>query len=63
MKTGKTIVLDEKGNTDVTVPMLQMDGKFTATCGVTLKAAADKDKLQATATEIARAVEAAMQKK
>jgi hypothetical protein len=62
MRSGKTLVLDEPGAIDVTVPLLQKDGKWTATCGVTLRAAAGADRAQlvASATQIAKAVEAAM---
>jgi hypothetical protein len=59
MQTGETIVLDEAGAIDVTVPILAKDGKFTAVCGVTLKAAGlTKDQAKAKATTIAKAVEA-----
>ncbi|HEX6810366.1 MAG TPA: hypothetical protein VF384_01970 [Planctomycetota bacterium] len=59
---GRTIVLDEPGAIDVTVPILQKDGKWTAACGVTVKAAAgtSRDQLVANANSVAKAVEASM---
>ena len=65
MKTGKTVVLDEPGAIDVTVPILQKDGKWTATCGVTVKAAAgaNREQLVNNANTIAKAVEASMKAK
>ena len=65
MKTGKTVVLDETGAVDVTVPILLKDGKWTATCGVTVKSAAgaNREQLVANANTIAKAVEASMSAK
>ena len=36
MNTGETIVKDENGGVDVTVPILMTDGKWTTVCGVTM---------------------------
>ena len=60
MQDGQTIVLDEQGALDVTVPILSKDGKHTASAGVTLKAksGADRAELEAEAVLIAREVEA-----
>jgi hypothetical protein len=62
MASGKPVVMDEKDAVDVTVPVMQKDGKWTAAIGVTLKAAAgaDKEALKKKATEIATAVEKAI---
>jgi hypothetical protein len=61
MRTGQTVVLDEAGAIDVTVPINQQDGKFSSTCGVTLKAAGrSRDQAVAEATAIAKAVEAGL---
>lgn len=58
IQTGKTVVLDEAGALDVTVPINQKDGKFQSACGVTLKTAGmTRDQLVAKATTIAKAVE------
>jgi len=65
MKDGKVTVLDEKGNVDVTVPILMKSGKPTAVAGVTLKSGegADRDalvkKAKAIAEELGREVQAA----
>lgn len=61
MRTGQTIVLDEAGAIDVTVPINAKDGKFASACGVTMKAAAmPRDQVVAEATAIAKAVEAGL---
>jgi len=62
MGTGRTVVLDEPGAVDVTVPILLKDAKWTATCGVTVKApaGANREQLVANANTIAKAVEASM---
>jgi hypothetical protein len=64
MRSGKTIVLDEPGALDVTVPIGQKDGAWTAACGVTMRgnhaSQFDRDMLRARARQIAKAVEAAM---
>lgn len=59
MQTGQTVVLDEKDAVDVTVPVMQKDGKWTAAIGVTLKApaGADKEALKKKAAEIASGIE------
>jgi len=65
MRTGKEIVLDEKGAIDVTVPILEMGGKPTAVAGVTLRddAVADRNVLvqraKTIAGDLASAVKAA----
>jgi hypothetical protein len=65
MGTGRTIVLDEPGAIDVTVPILLKDAKWRATCGVTIKApaGANREQLVANANTIAKAVEASMEAK
>ncbi len=62
MKTGKTVVLDEAGAVDVTVPICSNGGSYTGACGVTLKssAAATREDLVARATLIAKDVETRM---
>ena len=64
MQTGKTVVLDEAGAVDVTVPILQRYGQWTAVVGVTLRGASGQTREQtvAKATQIARAVEKEMAK-
>lgn len=58
MKTGKTIVLDEAGALDVTVPICAKDGKFQASCGVTLKSAGmPREKAVEKATALAKQIE------
>ncbi len=58
MKTGKTIVLDEAGALDVTVPICAKDGKFQSACGVTLKGAGlPREKAVEKATAIAKQIE------
>jgi hypothetical protein len=58
MQTGETVVLDEAGAVDVTVPIMQKDGKFTGACGVTIKAAGmSREQAVAKATAIAKEVE------
>jgi hypothetical protein len=58
MQTGQTIVLDEAGALDVTVPIMAKDGKYAAACGVTLQSAGmTREQLIAKATVIAKAVE------
>lgn len=37
MESGEIVVLDENGATDVTVPVLEQGGKYTAAVGVTWK--------------------------
>jgi hypothetical protein len=58
MQTGETVVLDEAGAVDVTVPIFAKDGKFAGACGVTLKnAGMTREQTVARATSVARAVE------
>ena len=37
MQSGEAVVMDEGSAVDVTVPILQTDGKWTTVCGVTLE--------------------------
>tara|TARA_R110002072_G_scaffold273219_3_gene433795 strand:- start:96181 stop:96639 length:459 start_codon:yes stop_codon:yes gene_type:complete len=37
MKSGEVVVMDEGAAVDVTVPIVQTDGKWTTVCGVTLE--------------------------
>lgn len=62
VQSGETVVLDEAGALDVTVPIVAKDGKWTAACGVTLKPAAgmSRDQAVAKAKGIAKAVEAGL---
>lgn len=64
MQTGETVVLDEPGAIDVTVPVMAENGKHMAAVGVTLKAGAgtDRARVVAMAKEIAMAVETRMAK-
>ena len=58
MQTGETVVLEEGGALDVTVPIMQKDGKFAAACGVTMKAAGmTRDQVVAKAKAIAMTVD------
>lgn len=58
MATGQTVVLEEGGALDVTVPICAKDGKYLAACGVTLKTAGmSRDQVVAKATSIAKEVE------
>jgi hypothetical protein len=65
MKTGKVTVLDEAGNIDVTVPILEKAGTPTAVAGVTLKGGPGADKetvvmrARAIAQELANEIRAA----
>jgi hypothetical protein len=63
MSTGKTVILQEPGALDVTVPILPKDGRYTASAGVTLKAPAGtkQDALVARAESLAREVAQAME--
>lgn len=60
MQTGQTVVLDEAGALDVTVPICAKDGKHMAACGVTLKGAGSRDQQIAAATAIAKKVESSL---
>jgi hypothetical protein len=59
LRTGKEVVLDEKGALDVTVPILVADGKPGAVTGVTLEMpeGSDREALIAEARAIAAEVE------
>lgn len=58
MQTGQTVVLEEGGALDVTVPIRAKDGKFGSACGVTVKAEGmTRDQAVAKATAIAKTVE------
>lgn len=59
VESGETIVLEEGAGTDVTVPILQQNGAYTAAAGVTLKGN-DREAAIATAKAIAGKIEAAM---
>ncbi len=54
--SGETVVLDEAGAVDYTVPVRQKDGKFTAAVGVTLKSGGDPAAQMAAAKAIAAEV-------
>ena len=58
MQTGQTVVLEEGGALDVTVPIRAKDGKFGSACGVTMKTdGMTREQAVAKATAIAKAVE------
>jgi hypothetical protein len=58
MATGRTVVLDEAGAIDVTVPINPKNGRFQSACGVTLAAAGmTREQAVAKANAIAKAVE------
>lgn len=59
MESGRTIVRQEPGALDFTVPIRQRGTTWTAACGVTLQAeaGADRDQLRVRAQQIARSVE------
>ena len=58
IQTGETVVMDEAGALDVTVPILAKDGKFAAACGVTVKMAGmTREQAMAKAKEVAKAVD------
>lgn len=59
MQSGDTVVLEEAGGLDVTVPILVKDGKYSAACGVTMKTdGMTRDQVIAKAKAIAKSVEA-----
>jgi len=59
MTSGDVIILDEGTAIDVTIPIVQTDGKWTTVCGVTLERAdADRDQVVANAKAIAATVKA-----
>jgi hypothetical protein len=62
MQSGETIVKEESGAIDFTVPIARRGDSWNAACGVTLTAdaGANRDQLRARAQQIARSVEVAM---
>lgn len=61
LSSGQTVVLEEAGALDVTVPILMKDGKAMAACGVTLKPGTmTREQTIERAKGIAKAVEASM---
>ena len=56
IETGETVVLAEGENTDVTVPIRQRDGAFTAAVGVTLSGS-DQAAATAKAKDIAASID------
>lgn len=62
MRSGQTILREEPGALDFTVPIVRRGDTWNAACGVTLAAAAgaNRDQLRARAEQIARSVEVAM---
>lgn len=61
MQTGQTVVLEEAGGLDVTIPIMAKDGKFGAACGVTMKTAGmTRDEVLAKAKAVAQAVDAGL---
>jgi hypothetical protein len=62
MQSGRTIVREEPGAVDFTVPITRRGDTWNAACGVTLaaNAGANRDQLRARAEQIARSVEVAM---
>jgi hypothetical protein len=59
MQSGQTVVLEEAGALDVTIPIRAEDGKYMSACGVTLKTGSmAREQLIAKATTIAKEVEA-----
>ena len=61
MKSGETVVLDEGEAVDVTVPIVQTDGKWTTVCGVTLERAGQTKEMSIErAKTIAEAVKASL---
>ena len=59
MQSGETIVLEEGDAIDVTIPLLQTEGKWTTVCGVTVQGMG-KDEAVARAKVIAEAVKTAL---
>jgi hypothetical protein len=62
IETGEVVVLEEGGGVDITVPILQKGGVYTAAAGVTLRSGEDRDASIATAQSLAATIEAAMSK-
>lgn len=61
MAAGETVVLDEDGAFDVTVPLLETDGKWTTVCGVTVRGdGISREQAIARANEVAAAVGTAL---
>lgn len=56
METGLPVVIEADDGLDVTVPVLPLDGKATASVGVTLRKPVDKDKGLERAKHIAKVV-------
>lgn len=54
MKNGETVVIEETGGLDVTVPICSKEGKFTAAAGVTFKTEKGSDQRQL--VELAKAI-------
>lgn len=54
IKKGETVVIENTNELDVTVPICQKEGKFTAAAGVTFKTERGTDKKQL--TELAQAI-------
>lgn len=60
LANGETVVLDEASGIDVSVPVLQQGGKFTAVVGVTMKSGQDRAAIVQKAKSIASEVAGAM---
>lgn len=61
LTSGETVVLEEGGALDVTVPILMTDGSWTTVCGVTLATnGMGREQVVAKATAIAMAVKAGL---
>lgn len=60
IQTGETVIRDENGSIDVTVPILMVEGKYTASAGVTLNSGVAQDAALAEAKSIAAEIAAAM---
>lgn len=58
MKSGEPVVMDEGTAVDVTVPIVQTDGKWTTVCGVTLERGEQTQKM---IVERAKAIAKAVQ--
>jgi hypothetical protein len=60
MHEGEIVVLDEPGGIDVTVPILEKDGKHTAAAGVTLKNVMGREAAIVAAKAIAMEIDVAL---
>lgn len=60
MTKGQPVVIEQASGIDVTIPILQKDGAFTAACGVTFAANKGREAAVQEATAIAKAVEAGL---